>query len=396
MFHTRADNYAIDVTVNFASVQQTIAGFGAHDRNVGTLTDPQAALFFDISTGIGLSVLGGGIETDGTPTSAYSNMTKAASYGARIIARPWSAPGAMKDNGTDNNGGHLLSANYNAWATTLAAFQALCQSNAGVNLYALGVQNEPDWTASYQSMLYTTAEMVAFLKVLGPKIAALSPVPQIVLPETAGWDNAAAYVTAVLADGTAVPYLSAAGTHQYNGTPAPLSASVPTWQTEMSYFTAFDASMTQALVMCADIHAALTSGNSSLWMYWELNGAGTDNEGLIGRNSDFALTKRLYALGQWSKFVRPGDVRVGTTGTVSGVNITAFKNASTRAYVVVAVNTTAGPVSAVLQVTGPSLTPWITDATRDLVAQSPQAVVENIFRATLPASSVTSFVGTGA
>ena len=39
-------------------------------------------------------------------------------------------------------------------------------------LYGVSAQNEPDFTASYASCLYTTEEMVAFLNVLGPKFQA--------------------------------------------------------------------------------------------------------------------------------------------------------------------------------------------------------------------------------
>ncbi len=51
----------------------------------------------------------------------------------------------------------------------------------GVDVYGLSVQNEPDWTAPYNSMLYTDREMVDFVRTLGPRLASLSP------PEAHGW-----------------------------------------------------------------------------------------------------------------------------------------------------------------------------------------------------------------
>lgn len=43
-------------------------------------------------------------------------------------------------------------------------------------------------------------------------------------------------------------------------------------------------------------------------------------------NGKVEPSKRLWALGQWSRFVRPGAVRVGTLGAVSGMRIAAFRN----------------------------------------------------------------------
>src|SRR5258708_4022788 len=92
-----------DVIVNAAGYLQTMDGFGAADVFLDALSDAHADLFFDVSTGIGLSILRIGINTSGTIMSAYSNPTKAAARGAKIWAAPWTAPGALKDNGSDTN-----------------------------------------------------------------------------------------------------------------------------------------------------------------------------------------------------------------------------------------------------------------------------------------------------
>ncbi len=391
-----------DISATLSSVQQTIEGFGTADvfRDATPLSDALADTFFSTTAGIGLSILRTGIWSDGTSMSFYSNYVKAAARGAKIIASTWSAAAGQKDSGSEF-GGHLLSGSYSAWAGTLAAFQGLVQTNASVNLYALEVQNEPDMGSPNRSMPYTTAEMTNFVKVLGPLVAALTPRPLLVLPATSNWDTAASYVTAVLADGTAAPYLDRAVAHQYSGTPAVIHAGTATWQTEMASFDAFDASITNALVVAGWIHAALTSANVSMWCYWWMISNNTDNEGLIGNGTssgaDTTLTKRLYALGNWSKFVRPGYVRVDTTGAMSGVSLTAFTSSDGH-VVIVAINVNGSDVIANIGVSGlnmPSMTPWVTDATRDLVAQAPVYARGNVATVTLPASSVTSLVGVG-
>ena len=103
-----------DVVANFGDVRQRMDGFGAADPFTSALTDAQADLFFSPSSGIGLSFLRVGIDPNGNDKAPYSNATKAAARGARVWAYPFSAPGAWKDNGTTNNGGHLLPAFYDA------------------------------------------------------------------------------------------------------------------------------------------------------------------------------------------------------------------------------------------------------------------------------------------
>lgn len=384
------------VLVHLDQLQQSIDGFGASDRNSVALDATLADLFFDQTVGIGLSLLRTPIFSDGSGTTA-NNLTRAAARGAKIWAAPWTAPGAWKDNGSDVGGGHLLSGHYTDWATRMAGFQATINAASGVNLYALSIQNEPDYTPpppSYSSMIYDTAEMVAFIKVLGPLVKALTPPPLIILPEVSNAGLMADFVTAIQADATALSYLDIVAWHQYAGNNGSPIVGFPNWQTEMSYFNSFDATMTTALAMCADIHAALTTGNVSAWHYWELTGAQSDNEGLIGHDGGTQVTKRVYALGNWSKFVRPGHYRVTTTGTVSGVNLTAFVNTTNRSYVVVAVNTNGGSASLSAGMYGSSAStviPWTTSASLDLAQQSPISCPGGVFSAMLPANSVTSF-----
>jgi glucuronoarabinoxylan endo-1,4-beta-xylanase len=384
------------IIVDFNDVRQRMDGFGASDRSVSALTDAQADLFFSPTSGIGLSMLRVGISQNGDKISAYSNATKAAARGAIVWGAPWSAPGAWKTNGTTTNGGHLLPAYYDAWASRLAGFASVLQQNAGVPLYGLSVQNEPDWTASWDSMLYTSQEMVDFIKVLGPKLAALNPRPKLIMPEVAGWYNAWGFSSAVLGDSTAAPYLDILAAHQYGGVSAPQTTARPIWQGEMSSFESFDPSIINGLGVARWIHDAIVTGNASAWHYWWLIGANLDNEGLIGYNRNTTPTKRLYTVGNFSKFVRPGFVRVGSSAAPGAVSLTAYKNPSTGAFVIVAINQGGDvPVTVTLNgLTAGSVTPWVTSASLDLAQQPAVAVSGGSFTTTLPVYSVTSFVGT--
>ena len=117
------------------------------------------------------------------------------------------------------------------------------------------------------------------------------------------------------------------------------------------------------------IHDALVTGGVSAWHYWWLIGLNTDDEGLIGYSGNTQITKRLYTVGNFSKFVRPGFVMVGVTGAPANVSVSAFKNPTTGAFVVVAINQNGVDTPITLTLNGLSasaVTPWITSSTLDL------------------------------
>lgn len=402
MFHTENDATVVaDFTINIGDVRQTMDGFGASDPFLDTtsLSTAQADLFFGTSTGqIGLSLMFIGIDWPGTNMGNWATAAQAVARGALLIAAPWTAAASQKDNGSIINGGTLLVSEYTNWANTMVAFDALAVTNTGAHLSVISIQTEPDYTnPSSVSMRFTPAQLTAFIKVIGPKVAALSGGTRLMMPEVADWNLLQSFVTDTMNDATAASYVSLLGVHQYSGTlAAPTGAGTrPLWMTEMSYFTAFDATMTNALVMCADIHAAIVTGNCTAWIWWWIiRTARADNEGLTDTTQQ---TKRLWALGNYSRFIRPGYVRMGTTGTVSNISMTAYRHTTTGATAIVAINTGTA-TSAVMRMNGlhfASFTPYLTDATHDLAAQSPVSVASNVWTMSLPASSVTTFSGTG-
>jgi glucuronoarabinoxylan endo-1,4-beta-xylanase len=389
-----------------SSLLQTMDGFGAADLFLGALSDAQADQFFSQSAGIGLSILRTGIDPTGATMSAYSNIVKAAARGAKIFAVPLTAPAAYKDNSSLTNGGNLLVADYTNWANIIAGFQATVVANGGPNLYGIEVQNEPDEglyngsTPTYNSMWFTYAAMPGFIDVLGPKLAALTPPPLLMAPTSANWDDVAGYTTQIAADSTATSYTGLLATHQYAGTPVQDShlPSLRIWETEMSYFNAFDATMTSAITMATDIHSALTNAKATAWCYWWLLGQNADNEGLVGYSGNTTITKRYYALGNWSKFVRPGWIRMttNTTSVPSGMLITAFKSPTNQNLDIVVVNNSGSSVTLTATVSNMAMstvTPYVTSATQNLAAQSPITLSGGSFSATIPDQTVTTFDG---
>jgi glucuronoarabinoxylan endo-1,4-beta-xylanase len=236
--------------------------------------------------------------------------------------------------------------------------------------------------------------MIAFIKVLAPKLAALSPRPKLIAPEASNWGALWAYGDAILADNTASAYTDIVATHDYTyTTPTHAAISKPIWETEVSSFDGPSTDIGNGLTVAAWIHRALVTGQVSAWHYWWLIGQNNDNEGLI--NIGNVPTKRLYVLGNYSKFVRPGSNLVGVTGPVpAGVSVSAYFNPSTNGVVIVAINTNTSDTAIQFFVPGShsSATPWVTSANDDLAPKSAISISGKRFSAMLAAQSVTSVV----
>ncbi len=416
----RAPPGPADFVVNFTDVRQTMEGFGAADVWLGALSDAQMDLFFNPNNGIGLSILRMGIAPSGGSLSAWTNATRAAARGAQMWAVPWSPPSGLKDTGSTTTG-RLLTAGYDSWATSLANYASSFRANTGINLYALSVQNEPDWdtNGAYDMCLYSDQQMHDFIAVLGPKLAALNPRPKLMAPEPSNWLNlwtngVDGSIQATLADQVTAGYVDILATHQYaNGNAAVPHALPPgksLWETEQSSFEGFDPSIGNAVRVAQWIHDAIVNGGVSAWHYWWLIGQNADNEGLIGFSRNTTMTKRLYTMGNFSKFVRPGWVRIGTTGTKDGIyGVSAYKNPGTGNFAVVAIINSSAPVTLTLRISNATanspITPYQTydDGSADFTISihgnlEPKASIpvasDGTFSATIP-YGVTTFVGTG-
>jgi O-glycosyl hydrolase len=180
----------------------------------------------------------------------------------------------------------------------------------------------------------------------------------------------------------------------------------------VSDFGGFDPSIGNAVTVASWIHNAIVDGGVNAWHYWWLVNQNQDNEGLVGKGGDGSLTKRVYAMGNFSLFVRPGWTRLSTSGTVTGLLVTAYADRSTGDFAFVAINTTGSPVMASMGLAGPvfsSVAPYVTSGTPlgnlgsdgNLSAGSSTAAIPttvsasmNAFSALVPPGIVT-FVGKG-
>jgi glucuronoarabinoxylan endo-1,4-beta-xylanase len=398
-----------DITVNPATTYQTMDGFGIADvwQSRANSTTALVTLLFDPLNGIGLTLLRIGIDgTGGSPKimgdAAFVDGPAIVKNGGKVWAAPWSPPASFKDNNNINNGGHLLTNDYDAWASVLAAFPAYYKQQSGVDLYAVSAQNEPDFTASYQSCIYNATQMNNFIKVLAPKLGALNPPVGLLAAEPDTWGNlwrGDNYGNGILNDATVSPLVTVIATHDYDNAsststtrPAPPAGANLThhlWETEITY-SSTGASITPGLDIARGIYAAVTTGGVNGWLYWWTSAF---MEGGTATNPP----KRVYGMGNFSKFVRPGYVRVGISGGPSSVQIVPFMNPADGTLAIVALNSGTSAQQVSFFVSGSAwpamVTPYITSASSNLAGGAPISVSGARFSSSLGAQSVTTFVG---
>jgi O-glycosyl hydrolase len=168
-----------------------------------------------------------------------------------------------------------------------------------------------------------------------------------------------------------------------------------------------DRSMATALYVARLVHHDLTVANASAWHWWTALSAYDYKDGLVyveKNKADGAVedTKLLWALGNFSRFVRPGSVRVGVSSTdvaidnVQGLMVSAYVHDDTRKLVTVVVNYGTDTVPLRLAVEGHAEVPVIAYITTAGVGDDlkPRPVQDSHEPVIIPARSVVTLVST--
>ncbi|MGH7436058.1 MAG: glycoside hydrolase family 30 beta sandwich domain-containing protein [Polyangiaceae bacterium] len=224
---------------------------------------------------------------------------------------------------------------------------------------------------------------------------------KVMAPETQNACGFAGYFSAIQSNSAAWNDVNIFASHEYGcGTlpsePSIASAGKEYWETEVDTGSVSGDSdgMPSALHLAQTIHDDLTKANLNAWHYWWLWAGGTS--GLYDTNTK-VWRKALWVMGNFSRFARPGYMRVSTSGSPpSGVAVSAYVNPSSNALVIVAINTNTSSTSLPLYISGSApckLTPWETSASKNLAQGSDLTVANSRVSMTLTAQSVTTFVG---
>lgn len=332
-------------------------------------------------------------------------------YGVnRYMVSTWSPPAWMKDNNSCINGGHVLPQYYPDLAALKVQWLQNAKAQLGFEAQVESVQNEPNMKTTYDSCEWTTSEISAFVaNNLQPALAASGLTAKIMAPEPAYYSNFdASWGNPILGDPSARAAISIVATHGYGRTddfskPCASCAQYnkPIWQTEDSNLDGkYNGSIDDGLVWSTEIYKALNGGRFSAWFYWwvmDLNGG---NEGLLSvdpATDSVTVPKRLYVMGQFSRFIRPGSVVLASTSSDSTLQVTAVRP-TTGAVAVVLSNTGRNSHTVTVNLNGlasppASLTPHRTSANENQAPLAPVGVSSGAFTITVPAKSVVTVVG---
>ena len=341
---------AIDPTVQY----QTIAGFGGANRMWGTqfLKPAEAEKAFSTEgDGLGLSIFRVRIASNETEWPLILEaVQEAQKHGVKIQASPWSPPAALKSNGSDI-GGYLPEENYVAFKDHINAFVQYMADN-GVDIHAVSIQNEPDIQVSYESCDWSPNDMANFLKNYGSQIQGT----QVAAPESFNFNPS--FTNALLNDPEAEDDFDIVAGHIYGGGLAdfPLAEQKgkEIWMTEYllnlntgnagaSPWTSYsDATKwEESLTMLNTIHEAMSHNwNAYIWWYIQryYSFIGDGEEGTI----DGEILKRGEAFAHFSRYIRPGFVRVQTAiSREHSLDITAYQNSDQIIVVIINPTTTA-------------------------------------------------------
>lgn len=367
-------------TVDLGTDEQTIDGFGFCTTWSPVMTSDQAQVLFGTADGqLGFTLLRVYIDETGDFSSDAANAVIAHAYGATVLGTAWTPPPAMK---TSNSsvGGSLLPSQYAAYAAYLAgAAQAI-----GLDLVSF--QNEPDILVTYQSCTWTPQQMETFMD----NNAAAVGRP-IVMPESYHFDDS--YSDPTLDDSAGVNQIAYVAGHLYGGGNIvhanALNHGKHVWMTE-HYNTGQD--LPSAMIDAKEVSDCMNNQFSAYIWWHAYHAALTDLDLLNGS----APLMNGYAIGQFSRWIRPGYVRCATTYNPQGsVYVTAYHH--NLGLVIVALNTGNAPVTQTFALengTATSLIPYQTGGPygRQMNRLDPVSVSAGSFTFTLDPNTVTTFV----
>ena len=379
---------------------QLIRGFGGinHPEWTGAdLSDSQRQTSFGNGTNeLGLSVLRVFVNPDknqwyrAVETAKFANK-----MGAYVFASPWEPPSsiASKGDGTYQGGKvHLNKSNYGAYAQHLNDFGTYMK-NQGVDLFSISVQNEPDYAHDWTG--WTSDETTDFLANYGHLITST----RMMSPETFQYTNKD-YYNKILNNSKAFANTDVFATHMYGTQRSQMDFSAlencgkEIWMTEV-YVPNSDADSAnrwpEALQVGENIHNALVVGNMSAYVWWYIR----RSYGLM--TEDGKISKRGYNMAQFSKWVRPGAIRIGATEQPdTNILVSSYKNEDgTIAIVAINKNTSGSVVQEFKLGSGEkigSVDRYRTSSSENLALTANMEASESGFFATLPAQSISTFV----
>ena len=304
--------------------------------------------------------------------------------GFKIIASPWTAPPWMKDNNSWM-GGKLLPEYYDTWALYFSKYIDAYR-NEGIDIWGITVENEPLGNDSnWESMHFTPEEMTGFVvNHLGPGLESNGHSDVKVLGYDQNREHLKEWVDVMFANDTTSRYFDGTAIHWYASTfevfpealqyahqkapeklliqtEACVDAEVPKWKDDQWYWSKeatdwgwdwapeedkhLHPKYVPTYRYARDIIGCLNNWVQG-WVDWNMV---LDRQGgpnwfqnwcvapvIVDPEADEVyFTPIYYVMSHFSRFIRPGAVRIGFESSDETLMVTAAKNPDGTIAVVV-------------------------------------------------------------
>ena len=265
--------------------------------------------------------------------------------GAILFASPWGQPKEWKTNNSINakndagEVGSLKKENWPDYAAYLEKYVQYLRKN-GVELDAISIQNEPDWTPTYAGCYWSTSDMAEFVKTYGRQISC-----KIITPESIGCSDG--YANA-LNKTDVLNCFDIYGGHQYSGIGSAYKnlakKGKEIWMTEYLINWNENQTTTRNFDFTKDFFNFFRSintcmlGDFNAWIHYAAKRYyGFLGDGTTGAGSEGTITKRGYIMAHFAKFVT-GMTRIDAT--LGGLEGSAFLSQTGDTIVAVMANAT--------------------------------------------------------
>lgn len=295
--------------------------------------------------------------------------------GFKIIASPWTAPPWMKDNG-NWVGGKLLPEYRDCWALFFSKYIS-AYKNEGIDIWAVTVENEPLGNGgNWESMIFTPEEMAEFVhNHLGPTFETHGQQVKILAYDQNRGQELEDWAKVIYKDEASSKYFDGFAIHWYGSTfdwfpkslnfthdlapekhliqtEACIDAEVPHWQDDAWYWSeeatdwGYDWAPADQKKLhpkyvpvyryARDIIGCMNNWVDG-WVDWNMV---LDRQGgpnwfknwciapviVDPEKDEVYFTPLYYAMAHFSKYIRPGAVRIGFENPDPALMITAAQN----------------------------------------------------------------------
>ncbi len=392
-----------ECVIDSSTTYQTIQGFGGINLpewiTQGDMTDAQVQKAFGNGPDeLGFTILRIFVNDNSNQwKTAVPTAKRAQALGAKVFASPWNPPAAIRNevNGGIQGGKYQLKKDkWAEYAQHLNSYVKYMEGQ-GIDLYSISVQNEPDYAAEWT---YWSADDVAsFIAQYGDDVKQGTKAK---LMSAESFQYQKPIYNAILNNQSAMANCDLFGTHFY-GTqrsqmdyPAVENSGKELWMTEVYVPNSENNSadrFPEAIQVAENMHNGLVVANLNAYVWWYIR------RQYGPMKEDGNISKRGYMMAHYSKWVRPGAVRIGATEQPnSNILCSAYQNEDGN-IAVVAINKGGSAVTQNFVLSGgdiSEITAYRTSANENIKETNVTASGSS-FSSQLPANSVTTFVING-